>query len=43
MLDIIDYATCKKVSHEKSVYNAVLSIDLPKAFDWLKWSFVFKM
>ena len=37
MLDIIDYANCKKVP------GAVLFIDLCKAFDSLKWSFIFEM
>ena len=37
MRDIIDYANCKKVP------GAVLSIDLSKAFDSLKWSFIFEM
>ena len=37
MLDIIDYANCKKV------FGAVLSINLCKAFDSLKWSFIFEM
>ena len=37
MLDIIDYANRKKVS------GAVLSIDLYKAIDSLKWSFIFEM
>ena len=37
MLDIIDYANCKKVP------GAVLFIDLCKAFDPLKWSFIFEM
>ena len=37
MLDIIDYANCKKVP------GAVLSIDLCKAFDSLKRSFTFEM
>ena len=36
MFDIIEYANCEKVS------GAVLSVDLRKAFDWLKWSFIFK-
>ena len=35
-IDIIDHANCKKVS------GAVLSVDLRKAFDSLKWSFIFK-
>ena len=43
MFDIIDYANCKKVSREKSVCTAVLFMNLPKAFDSLKWSFIFKM
>ena len=37
MFDTIDYANCKKVS------GAVLSVDLRKAFDPLKWSFIFQM
>ena len=37
MFDIIDYANRKKVP------GAVLSIDLCKAFDSLKWSFIFEM
>ena len=37
MFDIIDYANWKKVS------GAVLSVDLRKAFDSLKWPFIFKM
>ena len=37
MLDIIDYANCEKVP------GAVFSIDLCKAFDSLKWSFIFEM
>ena len=37
MFDIIDYANRKKVP------EAVLSIDLCKAFDSLKWLFIFKM
>ena len=37
MFDIIDYANCKEVS------GAVLSIDLCKAFSFLKWSFVFEV
>ena len=37
MSDIIDYANRKKVP------GAVLSIDLCKAFDSLKWSFIFEM
>ena len=37
MFDIVDYTNCKKVS------GAVLSVDLRKAFDSLKWSFIFKM
>ena len=37
MFDIIDYANRKKVP------EAVLSIDLCKAFDSLKWSFIFEM
>ena len=37
MFDIIDYANCKKVP------GAVPSIDLRKAFDSLKWSFIFEM
>ena len=37
MFDIIDYANRKKVP------GAVFSIDLCKAFDSLKWSFIFKM
>ena len=36
MLDIIDYANCKKVP------GAVLFIDLCKAFDFLKQSFIFE-
>ena len=37
MFNIIDYANRKKVP------GAVLSIDLCKAFDSLKWSFIFEM
>ena len=37
MFDIIDYANWKKVS------VAVHSVDLRKAFDSLKWPFIFKM
>ena len=37
MFDIIDYANCKKVS------GTVFFVDLRKAFDSLKWSFIFKM
>ena len=37
MFDIINYANRKKVP------GAVLSIDLCKAFDSLKWSFIFEM
>ena len=37
MFDIIDYANWKNVS------GAVLSVDLRKAFDSLKWPFIFKM
>ena len=37
MFTIIDYANRKKV------LGAVLSIDLCKAFDSLKWSFIFEM
>ena len=37
MFDVIDYANPKKVP------GAVLSIDLCKAFNSLKWSFIFEM
>ena len=37
IFDIIDYANWKKVS------GALLSVDLCKAFDSLKWPFIFKM
>ena len=37
MLDIIDYAYCKKVP------GAVLFVDLCKAFYFLKWQFKFEM
>ena len=37
MFDIIDYADRKKVP------GAVLSIDFCKAFDSLKWLFIFEM
>ena len=37
MFDKIGYANCKKVS------GAVLSVNLRKSFDLLKWSFIFKM
>ena len=37
MLDIIDYAYCKKVP------EAVLFLGLCKAFDSLKWPFIFEM
>ena len=42
MFDIINYANCKKYLVKK-VSSAVLSVDLPKTFDSLKWSFIFKM
>ena len=37
MFDIIDYTNREKVP------GAELSIDLCKAFDYLKWSFIFEM
>ena len=37
MLDIIDYKNSKKVS------SGMLSVDLRKVFDLLKWPFIFKM